>query len=92
MVFERDPLKNVRNVFAAVGSRFEVLVNFFPHDHRDRIGFFFKEGGNRIAGDSVGLVLQAVHLHTAFLHLRMRKAQEVYTSPHGHRCLVKNVG
>jgi hypothetical protein len=42
VVLERDPLKNVRNVFASVGSRFEVLVNFFPLDHSDRIGFFFE--------------------------------------------------
>ena len=92
VVFERDPLKNVCNVFATVGSCFEVLVNFFPHDHRDWISFFFEESRNRIAGDSVGLILQTVHLHAAFLHLRMRKAQEVHTLPHSHRSLVKNVG
>ena len=55
-MFERDPLKNIRDVFAPVGSRLEVLVNLFPLDHRDRIGFFFKESGYRIAGHSVSFV------------------------------------
>ena len=80
-MFQRDPLKNIRDVFAAVGPRFEVLVNLFPLDHGNRIGFFFKEGGYRIAGNSVGLVFQAIHPHAAFFQLRMREPQSIHALP-----------
>ena len=59
---EDDSLDDVGHVLAAIGDRLEGLVDLLPLDHLDGVGLALEQGGELVAQEAVGLVLESVHL------------------------------
>src|SRR3989442_12066123 len=62
-----DPFDHVRHVLAAVGDDLHRLVNLLPLDDLDGIARRLEHGGQAVAEEIVGAVLEAVHLHRGLL-------------------------
>src|SRR5438270_3745051 len=68
-ILDRDRLQDVGGGLAAVHGCLEEVVDVFPLDQFGRRAVVGEEGGERLPGDQVGLVLQAVDLDPAGLEL-----------------------
>ena len=82
-MLERDAFQDVCDIFTAIRSLLEVLINLFPFDDDDRIFFVVKELGDGITRQSVGLVFQAVHRDADPAHIGMPFPKEIDAGSHG---------
>src|SRR5512136_2803871 len=70
-ILQHDGLKNIGNVFAAVGGVFQIFVDFFPFDDEDGILHLVKHLSQSGPEDFVGVVFQAVDLDAQVLNKRV---------------------
>jgi len=66
-VLDGDPLDDVGDVLALVDRRLEETVDLLPLDDLERVTTPGEEVGNRLSGELVALVLEAVDLDPVFL-------------------------
>src|SRR5262247_3004081 len=59
---EGDALDNVQHVLAAIGDRLHRLVELLPLDDLDSVGDTLEESGELVTEQTVGLVLEPIHL------------------------------
>ncbi len=55
-MLEGNTFQDIRHIFTAVGSFFEVFINLFPLDHGNGVFLVFEQIGNRIARDAIRFV------------------------------------
>src|SRR5207249_637999 len=72
---EDDSLDHVRHVLAAVGDGFKRLIDLLPLDHLDRVRLLVEHRGEALPQQTVGAVLEPVHLHGVLVEAWVHRAQ-----------------
>src|SRR5437899_9730419 len=72
---ENDPLDHVGHVLAAVGDDLHRLVDFLPLDDLDGVARGLEHGGQALTQETVGTVLEAVHLDGVLVKARVHRPQ-----------------
>ena len=72
---QHDALDHVDHVFAAIGDRLHRLVQLLPLDHLDGVLGALEQGGELVAKQAVGFVLEPVHLDGVLVVEGRQRAQ-----------------
>src|SRR5437867_513623 len=72
---QNNPLDHVGHVLAAVGDDLHRLVDLLPLDDLDGVDRGLEHGGQALTQETVGTVLQAVHLDGVLVKARVHRPQ-----------------